>query len=280
MSLYLKPMAFRRISSGNYITLLHPVWHPDRIMAEHDFLYMLNGSWVIAEEDQIFTIGPDDLLILPAGRHHFGQQLSTPGCRHMYIHVSPVPVETAWNLPEKANAMPDTADAICLDSVIHCRNNPDIRAYFEKIIAACWDTSPDKDNQASLLFNLLLYELKQQQTAPALSSASRSITGDVIHLIQTTPHTFFTGQELARRFFISERTLYNYFKKAYGKTFYACQMELKLEMVRHYLLDHPHSKLHETAVNFGFYDEFHLSKAFKKQYGLAPDHYRKKYGGI
>ena len=54
-------------------------------------------------------------------------------------------------------------------------------------------------------------------------------------------------------------------------------METKLEMVRQFLLSQPDTKLREAAVNYGFYDEFHLSKAFKKQFGLSPSQYRQIY---
>ena len=33
--------------------------------------------------------------------------------------------------------------------------------------------------------------------------------------------------------------------------------------------------LKEAAVNFGFYDEFHLSRAFKKKFGVAPKYVRR-----
>ena len=54
-------------------------------------------------------------------------------------------------------------------------------------------------------------------------------------------------------------------------------METKLEMVRDFLIHQPDAKLHEAALNFGFYDEFHLSKAFKKQYGVSPSKFRASF---
>jgi AraC-like DNA-binding protein len=45
---------------------------------------------------------------------------------------------------------------------------------------------------------------------------------------------------------------------------------MKLEMVRQYLSDHPYETLANAARSYGFYDEFHLGKAFKKKYGYSP----------
>ncbi|MBC5757173.1 AraC family transcriptional regulator [Blautia sp. BX19] len=33
-----------------------------------------------------------------------------------------------------------------------------------------------------------------------------------------------------------------------------------------------------AAINYGFCDEFHLSKAFKKHFGLSPSQYRQLHG--
>ena len=51
-------------------------------------------------------------------------------------------------------------------------------------------------------------------------------------------------------------------------------METKLEMVREFLISQPHARLREAAANYGFYDEFDLSRAFKKQFGMSPSQYR------
>ena len=69
MGVLLKLMDERRISTANYITFVNPAPHPDRIMSEHDFLYMIDGSWRIREEDEAFEMHSDDLWI------HWAQEL-------------------------------------------------------------------------------------------------------------------------------------------------------------------------------------------------------------
>lgn len=282
MGVMLKLMDERRISTANYITFVNPAPHPDRIMSEHDFLYMIDGSWRIREEDEAFEMHSDDLLILPAGRHHYGDGLSTPHNKHMYIHVIPLGSERAANVNgsgfEEGEpgclAVAEPAEEFAeFHSLIHCQSNPHIKELFQEIIAECWAVSSFREQKLSLLLNLLMLELKEQQEKPYCSS-SNSILEEASRLIQTTPQTFFTGKELAERFYVCERTLSNQFKKVYGKTLYAYQMDVKLEMVRQFLLSQPEVKLHETALNFGFCDEFHLSRTFKKKYGVSPSRYR------
>lgn len=286
MGVQLKLMEPRIISSANYITFINPTSHPDRVMSEHDFLYMIDGSWRIMEEDILFEMHSDDLLILPAGRHHYGNGLSTPHNKHMYIHVKPLETEYLSNAAVTGVSAVGTGCLLPADetaaftefhSLIHCQSNPHIKELFQEIIAECWDLSPFRESKLSLLLNLLLIELKEQQDKP-YCAASNSILEEASRLIQTTPQTFFTGKELAERFYVCERTLSNQFKKVYGKTLYAFQMDVKLEMVRQFLLSQPDVKLHETALNFGFCDEFHLSRTFKKKYGVSPSKYREITG--
>ena len=91
--LVLEKMAHRQITSANYITSVNGMLHPDRTLPEHDFLYMLDGGWEIIEDGHIYEMQRDDLLILRAGRHHYGKKLCNPGNRHMYFHVLPTSSE-------------------------------------------------------------------------------------------------------------------------------------------------------------------------------------------
>ena len=95
--LYLEKMKMHTITSGNYVTSVHGMVHPNRIIGEHDFLYILDGTWEIWEDDTSYALQSDDLLILTAGRHHYGKKLCNPGNRHMYVHALPTDVEKKYN---------------------------------------------------------------------------------------------------------------------------------------------------------------------------------------
>ena len=93
----LEKMKLHTVASGNYVTSVHGMLHPDRILKEHDFLYILDGTWEIREDGVIYQLHSDDLLILAAGRHHYGLEMCNPGNRHMYIHVLPTRAEEQYN---------------------------------------------------------------------------------------------------------------------------------------------------------------------------------------
>lgn len=272
--LVLEKMAHRQITSANYITSVNGMLHPDRTLPEHDFLYMLDGGWEIIEDGHIYEMQRDDLLILRAGRHHYGKKLCNPGNRHMYFHVLP----TSSEKDEKSGMEEmEISTLLPCHTLLHCRNAPHIRRYFEELISAFWSDSPEKLCRLSLLFNLLLCEIAQLQTSPRDKQPSDPLVEDICRQIQSNPQIFYTAGEMADAHFICARTLNNRFLKVCQKTFYAYQMETKLEMVRHFLIHQPDSTLHEAAVNFGFYDEFHLSKAFKKQFKMSPSQFRNSH---
>lgn len=271
---FLEKMAKREFNSANYITSVNGMVHPDRVMAEHDFLYILDGDWEVIEDGAVYEIHSDDLLILTAGRHHLGEKMCNPGNRHMYFHVLPTEMESS--LEESMEKMESSLLLSC-PPLLHCQTHPSIRRYFQELISVYWSESPEKKNRLSLLFNLLLCEISEMQSCPGDSLHQDPLVEEVTQQIRSTPQVCFTASEMASSHFICPRTLNNRFQKACGKTFCAFQMETKLEMVRHFLAHQPEAKLHEAAVNFGFYDEFHLSKAFKKQFGQSPSQFRKEH---
>lgn len=258
----------RMITEANYNTFVRPTFHPDRTMEDHDFLYVLEGSWEIMIEDRELIQGQTgDLIVLPAQMRHYGTKPSSPNCKNMYIHAELLPGDRL--LPEDSDPV-SGKESVLLPSVIHCAHNAAISEYFSKIITVRWSDSPWRSAKLSCLFDLLLCEIKEQQDKTPAASRHIAFVDSVTRFLQTNPQEFFTTSEVAARFYVSERTLNNRFHEVYHKTLYAWQMEQKLEMVRQFLRTNPGITLRETASNFGFYDEFHLSKAFKKYFGASP----------
>ena len=62
--------------------------------------------------------------------------------------------------------------------------------------------------------------------------------------------------------------------RATGLSFSKYQTTRKLVMVASQLGVEPDIKLSEIAATFAFYDEFHLSRAFKQKCGQSPTQYK------
>ena len=47
-----------------------PEYHVDRIMEEHDLMYIHEGVWQIAQDGVIYDLKAGDVILLRAGSHH------------------------------------------------------------------------------------------------------------------------------------------------------------------------------------------------------------------
>ena len=267
-----------KIESANYVTNVVPTLHPDRVLDVHDFLYILDGTWEIYEDDTAYEMGKDDLLILSAGNHHYGKKPSSAGNKHMYIHL--YQENLGSKVSRKATALAsshkDVSTVLSSDSpLFHCASNPRIKQYFKEIIATHLSDNPSinqemKEEKISLLMGLMLWEMSSLQQSVETKPKHSELISEIIDLLQTNPHHMYTTEEIADKFYVCSKTISNMFKDAYDVTFYSYQMNMKLEMVRQYLSDHPYETLASAARNYGFYDEFHLGKAYKKKFGFSP----------
>jgi AraC-like DNA-binding protein len=97
-----------------------------------------------------------------------------------------------------------------------------------------------------------------------------------IDILRNTDRRF-TLAELAKKYGISESKLARGFKHFTGHSVYDFQLHASLERSKDLLLTSDLS-VSSIATEAGYQAEEAFSKAFKKEYGLSPLDYRKKYG--
>ena len=269
MSIIFAENVSRKISEMNFNTYVNGIIHPDRVMGEHDIVYTMQGEWEIFLEDVPLYVKPDDVIVLPAGIHHYGLVPCLPNTKTIYIHFSSVPEDVFY----ADNNLSPEYDGIELLIVTNCRNRPSVKHHFQDIVATKWQETARKEQKCSLMIELLLNEISECKNEHTTNFDKTSF--EIARLIQETPDRFFTGKKLSALYYTSERTLRDNFVKTYGQSIYQYQINNKLQQISTFLVIHPELKLNEVAKNFGFYDEYHMSRCFKKKYGLSPGKYRK-----
>ena len=117
MSINLNIFSDYSLESANYITFINPGLHPDRILPFHDFLYIIDGTWEIIENENVYNLHSDDLIILAANRHHYGKNPCSANNRHMYIHAYPT------NQINANPIIPDTLSSENYNTIIPFRDS-------------------------------------------------------------------------------------------------------------------------------------------------------------
>lgn len=261
---------YRSLKEADDITYKNGILHPSRQFPDfHDIVYMINGSWEIIVNDQKYTIFPGDVIILPAGYYHFSEKVCSPGTRTFFIHVSPVVGDTTVSESPKN----DGISRIPLNTIIHCQNNDVVYKLFEEIVTMYTSNHEMRDEMVSVMIQTLLYYLYRCDNRTMMHNYD--IADKCLDIMRAMPNIIFKDSEMAQQLFVSVKTLRNSFMKRFNKTFYQYQLDYKLNQVCVRLIDNPEMRLYEIAYDLGFCDEFHLSKVFKKKYGVSPKDYRR-----
>ena len=166
------------ITEANINFYATPFVHPARKMGEHDFIYMLSGKWKIGQNDEIFELFEDSLLILSANNPHFGVSPCDANTKTMYFHVS----------AEKRDSS-DDENTVFTESLIDASYNKNIKTIFGNLVNAKLSGNHKK---ADIYFDLLLCELAENN----LYAESAGIAAKTKNIIHSHPEKFFQTKNL------------------------------------------------------------------------------------
>ncbi len=233
--------------------------HSTRNLDFHDFVYLLSGEWEIAIGKESYVIKPNDVLLLPAGITHRGGRPCAPNTELIYVHVYPVDGDSE-NYTDT-----DSDNCVTINNLLSTTDYPQIKVLFQKLVQLTSNPT---------LFiaytNVLLYELSTISSDSTDATLARQIR-DYLLSSSKTP----SNKEVAAQFFLSIKTVENVFKRTYGMSMHQYAMRHKLNCAKQYLRDYPDITIFEIAQILNFCDEHHLSRMFKKEFGVSPGKYRK-----
>lgn len=262
----------RRILDANFNYHREGELHPDRILDFHDIVYIVDGSWIIGQDGTAYDLEKGDVIILHAGRHHYGVGGRLPGVRTMYLHMAHLPGDA---LADAAGVQPPDC-TLELPVLARCGDSAAVRSVFSEIISVFWSEKVNKDFRLSALCDLLLLEIHEAGSSG--ESSSDKLVDEALSLIRLTPERILTLSELACALHVCSRSLSGKFRRATGKSVHQYELGLKLDMARMYIRSDPGRPFKDVAANLGFYDEFHFSRAFKQKYGVSPIEFKMRMG--
>lgn len=251
-----------RILEANINFYRLPFIHPERMLDEHDFIYMLEGEWKFRQNDETFTLKKDQVLVLAAGSRHLSLGPCSANTKTMYFHVS---CEKGDRPRRDGEAL--RPDDLLVDTLIDACEHQAIKKCFLDIVNS---KLSGNERKAGVYFDLLLCELSEQRR----HTANNRIETKIMDMIHNNPEKFFSNAELAQMANVSVKTAETRFKAAFGKTIHQYILDFKINEAIHYFHQFKEISVKEVAYNLGFYDEYHFSNQFSKRTGCSPSRYK------
>jgi len=241
----------------------------ERNIAHHDIIYLVEGEWSFIEhingKDVEYTLKPDDILFLPAGQHSFVRMPCKAGTKTYSINIT----------KEGNDLLNEFLNPLIIDNHFSCSNNPSIAGYFRHTCEAFLQEEPFSQNRADAYLSLLLCEIGRLKTIRIFSNEVKEIIRIINNHVYKYSNTNNLQDEIIEATGLSYKKLINKFKEETGSTIHAYLTDKKLDAVAHQIQIDPSVRLKELSDMFDFYDEFYLSKLFKKKFGMSPLDYKK-----
>lgn len=258
--IYLSKREHRKLLECGFTITSEGIYHPDRVMHEFVLLYMLSGTWDIVVGKESISLNPGDIVLLPPRIRHYSMHPSSPDMKNMYIHFCPL-----------QDDLIELSDSLRMPVQIHAAGDGTLESQFREIIHLfhnCY--SVNRQFLLASRLEVLLASLSERVLVDEAKGENSPIVTEMIRLFIDNPDRFYSQTELAEHFGVSVRTLTSLFKKVTGTTLHAWQIDHKLSSINDILRYQPTRKLRDLAISYGFYDEFQLSKLYKKKYGFPP----------
>ncbi|CAM2869116.1 AraC family transcriptional regulator [Chryseobacterium flavum] len=151
-----------------------------------------------------------------------------------------------------------------VSSLLHCLNHPDL--YHEELTL----------HYVNALIVIAARNISKMRPENLPSNADKRIL-DIINYIQGNIHDpeLLKVSVIAREFGLSETYLGSYFKRQCGETIQYYILNYKMRLIEHRLL-FSDMRINEIVTEFGFSDESHLNKFFKKKHHMSLTEFKKQ----
>ena len=117
-----------------------------------------------------------------------------------------------------------------------------------------------------------LYRAMSDDNAVPLKAEKPEITDQIMAYVERHLSEKITLSEVARRFYISESTIVQSFRKKMGVSFYRCVTQQRLIAAKNLILNG--LSLEDISRQVGFTDYSTFYRAFKQEFGISPRQYK------
>lgn len=254
--------------------------HPDRTnLGYFDLIVVKQGHLFLAEEDDRYEIGPNEMFILLPDKHHFSWKPCEEETEFYWIHFYTTAPWKESDRPSRFTSLLPIPDLHYHQRsyTLHLRKQAVIKEpemLFMLIQEILDSTTNDFVEDIWRTEELFLRFLKFVENQGVFKDRLAVIAEQVQLFLENSYDQKITNQRLEEHFHLHSNYLSKATKSVYGKTALEMLEEIRVDHAKKYLLNTDLS-ITEIAQLVGFTTEIYFSNRFRKSENLSPQKYRK-----
>ena len=241
------------------------------------------GEGLIVADGRFFSISKGDWMFIPPGVCHYSRSLHPDAlcqCRFVYIRSDSVRAE----LPGEWTDETLSVAVRRIPLVIRVDEFPSAVSLLSEILSLCGEDAPYRDHLITMRLALLLLETSRwflpfQKVGCVFGEKKREeknaaqTVAEFLSLHYAQSHM---SHELAALCHLSESQLRRQFAVSYGMSPLAFRTSLRCRIAKE-LLRYSELSVAQISEHVGYGMPSDFYRVFRKEYGISPSAYRKKY---
>lgn len=267
-----------RLAYVNYVEIRRKMTYPKHTHILYELLFILRGTYRCELDGERLTVRAGELLIVQPGQEHEDHLL--PGCVWYGLHFNLIPAESGRG----AETIVFSSESSPGAQIVRGRDLKRFRKDVERIFGELsdGDGSPERFWVANSLFSAAFRKILLCCPKGALQHeppGEKKIDPEVARI-----HSVF-ARNLTRSPSIRElcgecsmsrssffRLCHAVFRKPPKQSFLHC----KIMHIQQFIRENPCASVKELSSIFGFKNQFHFSRVFKKETGFFPNYLIRK----
>ncbi len=269
-------------TAGKFLSEKQPMIHNRRTIDSFVILYGVSGTVHLYSNGKNYDLSPDDYIILPALREHYGTKESPPGISYYWCHFY---IHGDYTISQNENG--DDFISFGENSVFKIPlfgktdQHEKMHLLFHQLIDSSRSPSPFSKTICGNFLEIILKELafNEDISDNSASISQEATVSNIIEWIRLNASDIKRVSDVADYFGYNSEYLTTLVKKVTSKSLVDHITESRINLAKK-LLRSTNLEISEIAYTCGFSDDKYFFRVFKKLCDISPGAYRKTYSNL